>query len=338
LKNTLRNWHFNRPSKVTSKISRWLRNPIGAVIRFIEFSYFKVPLVSLLKSVDHFREVSHLNSDITNNVDCLILPGNQLHLENNLVLLHSGHILFVRLSYQSFLSGLHAREIRELQKSDSSPKFVNAIALPKQEFYYHFVVEYLPEILRLSLGRENSYIITLKDQPNYVKEYLQLLNIPVRFVSKPTVRLLDSVVPINLGGNRFDILSSTVNSLFKMQQLSTPKKILILRRGLPRDNNELNEALVAIFTTKGFCEFAMEDLPIASQIHLFRNAREIVAIHGGALSNLIYSEGGTRVLEIFSSPYRNFDFERISKSLDLSYTGLDSTMIGEIKEWAAASN
>ena len=103
----VRNWHFNRPSSFKSKFRRWYRNPIGAVIRLIEFGYFRVPLVSLLKSYDHLREVLHLNQDLQDGSNHLILRDNFIHLENNLILLKSGHILFVKLSYQSFLSGLH---------------------------------------------------------------------------------------------------------------------------------------------------------------------------------------------------------------------------------------
>ena len=75
---------------------------------------------------------------------------------------------------------------------------------------------------------------------------------------------------------------------------------------------------------------------MVSQIQLFRNAREVVAIHGGALTNLIYCTPGTRVLEVFSGSYRNFDFERISHLMKFEYTGLDSSMVEGIKEWSLA--
>jgi hypothetical protein len=331
----VRKWHFNRPSSFGSKFRRWSRNPIGAAIRFIEFSYFKVPLVSLLKSHDHLREVSHLNQDLEGFPNDLILRDNFMHLENNLILLKSGHVLFIKLSYQSFLSGLHAKEIRELQNDSISGNFLNAIPLPKQHYYYHFVVEYLPELLRLIASRNKSYVLSLDDQPKFVKEYLDLLGIPVRYVSHPKVQVKDSAVPIQLDGTDFDLILNSKHLDLSFPTSLSPNKILILRRGLARDDIQLNQTLLKIFQANGFTEVILDDMPIVSQIELFRNVHRVAAIHGGALTNLIYCRKGVEVLEIFNEIYRNFDYERISKLKELSYIGLGAEKIHEIQSWAS---
>jgi hypothetical protein len=333
----VRDWHFNRPSSIRSKFLRWSRNPIGAVIRLVEFSYFRVPLISLLKSYEHLREVAHLNLDLKGTRDSLILQENFIHLENNLILLKSGHVLFVKLSYQSFLSGLHAKEIRELQNGSISGSFSNAIPLPKQHYFYHFVVEFLPEILRLTALRKDSYILSLDEQPQYVKEYLDLFGLSVKYVSHPRVQVRDSAVPTCLDGVNFGLISNAKHLQFSSPTTSMPKKILILRRGLARDDIKLNQILLEIFHKHGFTEVMLDDMPIVSQIELFRNVDRVAAIHGGALTNLIYCKKGTDVLEIFSGIYRNFDYERISNLNSLSYIGINSEETREIELWASTS-
>ena len=330
----LRVWHFNRPQPLRIKFKRWSTNPVGALIRIIEFGYFRVPLVSLLKNVEHLYEVSHLNLDTRINGEDVCINDNLVHLKNNLVMLNSGHVLFVKMSYQSFLSGLHADEIRQLQRSRNVQVFSNAIPLSRQEYYFHFVAEYLPEILRIYSNNRTCYVLSHSDQPKFVIDYLKLLEIPVMYVAKPVVRLRSSFLSKEALGNEHNLLVKFTDELIKSSNASWPDKIIILRRGLARDDKGLNIELNKILSAYGFQEMVMEDLTIESQISLFRHAKRVVALHGGALTNLIYSEPGTDVLEIFSGIYRNYDYAKIAQKRNLQYLSVDSSEIELIKSWA----
>jgi capsular polysaccharide biosynthesis protein len=331
----VRSWHFNRPQPFKSKLKRWGSNPIGAVIRAIEFSYFRVPLVSLLKSVDHWNEVSHLNQGVYVDESDVYVENSLVHLDNNLILLDSGHILFMQMSYQSFLSGLHAKEIRKLQKVKKAKTYTNAIPLTKQFYYFHFVSEILPEILRIHVNTPGSYVLSPHNQPKFVVDFLELLKIPVVYSSESVVILRKSIMMKKASGENHDLLIKTTNDFVEVKKDSLPDCILLLRRGLARDDKELNLELVNILTRYGFEEVDMDEYSIESQVNLFRYAKRVVSLHGGALTNLIFCQPDTDVLEIFNGLYRNFDYEKISRQRGLQYDSLNSNEISRIEEWAS---
>lgn len=330
----VRDWHFNRPQPLTHKLKRWSSNPIGAIIRAIEFGYFKVPLVSLLKNVEHWHEVSHLNQDIFVNDNDIYIQNSVVHLENNLLRLNSGHILFVKMSYQSFMSGLHANEIKQLQRCKNVQIHSRTIPISKQDYYFHFVAEILPQILRIYSANKNLYVLSPANQPKYVVDFLALLEIPVVYSSETVVRLRDSIMARNATVDDHDILLAHLGSSAKATNDSWPDNIIILRRGLARDDQVLNVELISNLSEYGFHEVFMDDYSIESQIELFRRAKRVISLHGGALTNLIFCKPGTDVLEIFNGIYRNFDYEKIAQMRGLNYQSAESSEMIRIKEWA----
>lgn len=51
----------------------------------------------------------------------------------------------------------------------------------------------------------------------------------------------------------------------------------------------------------GYKPVYLEDLSFAEQISLFNNARYVIGLHGAGMTNIIWCESGSRVLEIFPS-------------------------------------
>ena len=79
---------------------------------------------------------------------------------------------------------------------------------------------------------------------------------------------------------------------------------LYLRRGKEKLRNLSNgDALDALATAKGFKVFQPADDNFAEQIAHSAAARSILAVHGAALTNLIFAEPGAEVTEIFSADF-----------------------------------
>jgi hypothetical protein len=72
-------------------------------------------------------------------------------------------------------------------------------------------------------------------------------------------------------------------------------------------------------TSQGFTTVALDGLTPAAQIKLFQSAESIIAPHGAGLSNLLFCQPGTRVLEL--SPAREFRpfFWMMGEKLGLPY-------------------
>ena len=65
--------------------------------------------------------------------------------------------------------------------------------------------------------------------------------------------------------------------------------------------------------------YAPEKLSQEKQIYLFKNASIILGAHGAALTNIIFSRPGTKIIEIIPADHPNKKCERISKILNLRY-------------------
>ena len=61
--------------------------------------------------------------------------------------------------------------------------------------------------------------------------------------------------------------------------------------------------LVEFTKAQGFVRYKMSDLTFLEQVALFHQAKMIVAAHGSCLTNLIFCEPNTQVLEIFQNQF-----------------------------------
>lgn len=78
-----------------------------------------------------------------------------------------------------------------------------------------------------------------------------------------------------------------------------PRRIYVSRQdaAMRRASNET--ALVELLHSHGFTVVTCSGLSVQEQAWLFHGAEAIVALHGAALTNLVFCRQGTRILEVF---------------------------------------
>lgn len=81
----------------------------------------------------------------------------------------------------------------------------------------------------------------------------------------------------------------------------TPARVFIARRGPRRLSNE--DEIEAVLRGYGFTRMYFEDLSVAAQWSIARNARIIVGIHGAAMSSVVFNDSGVKVIELFHPGY-----------------------------------
>ena len=69
----------------------------------------------------------------------------------------------------------------------------------------------------------------------------------------------------------------------------------------------------------GFRKVTMTGLRVADQAALFRNARVIITPHGSGLTNMVFSNPGTVVIELFQPAYTNSCYWAIADFLQIDY-------------------
>lgn len=82
---------------------------------------------------------------------------------------------------------------------------------------------------------------------------------------------------------------------------SSPKRLYI-ERGQARSRRIVNEPeVIQLLSTYGFTPMRMDGRSVAEQAKMFWNAEAVVGMHGAALTNLLFAQVGTKVVELF--PY-----------------------------------
>ena len=98
-------------------------------------------------------------------------------------------------------------------------------------------------------------------------------------------------------------------------------KKLYFKRGGDTDRKILNEdSIISILQPNGFDIVDPGSLSIHEQVELMQNARIVISAHGAALSNLVFAQEHTVVIELFSPDYFRTDcYYTLSSSLKLNY-------------------
>jgi capsular polysaccharide biosynthesis protein len=97
-----------------------------------------------------------------------------------------------------------------------------------------------------------------------------------------------------------------------------PDRVYVFRRGSSRGiiNDEEVETFLA---QRGWAAIDPETLPLAQQIRLFAGARAICGVHGAALTNIVWCNPRTTLIELIPDNYLNGCFESISSCLDMDH-------------------
>lgn len=321
-------WSNNRARAPLAKFHNWRGKPLGLFVRAAEIAFIGAPLQQIIRSNNDIDEIKHLlpHLNISGEERDFHISDAQVSTKNALVLLESGHIISRHLNSHSYLSGNLNDEVRALIKKKPLQLELDPIlVLPKQDYFYHFLIDYLPHIIRIHLEVPKITIIVNQDENNFVTEYLKIHNIRFMRTKAKTISGKLIIVP-----NYSSLNLNTVRSLLCYSDShenilpSAPEKIALLRFRGSRHDVEFEKKLKVQLIKNNFIIFDPDSLSILEQINLFSGAIEIVAIHGGALTNLIYCKEGTSVHEIFTHPYRTMFFMAISKEIGLKYSSSES--------------
>ncbi|MGI4748020.1 MAG: glycosyltransferase family 61 protein [Janthinobacterium lividum] len=97
------------------------------------------------------------------------------------------------------------------------------------------------------------------------------------------------------------------------------RRIYLDRRAAPTRRLINEEELVEVLVGQGIQPVRLEDLSLAKQVLLMRQAELIVAPHGAGLANLAFARPGTKVLELMPSAALNWCYRHLAAVCGLRY-------------------
>jgi hypothetical protein len=98
-----------------------------------------------------------------------------------------------------------------------------------------------------------------------------------------------------------------------------PLRLYLSRRQAPYRKLRNEAELIATLETHGFISVTLETLSLLDQAALLAAATAVVSIHGAGLTNLVFCDPGTRVLELFSPHYHPITYECLCQLQQLEY-------------------
>jgi len=182
--------------------------------------------------------------------------------------------------------------------------------------YFHWMIDVLPriELLRLSgvdFGKIDWFLVN-NCQHQFQRETLRALGIPESKILEsdryPHIQAKQLIVPSFPGYLGWPPLWA-VNFLRRVflagiVPLSSYPERIYISRNKARYRSVMNEDDVMQELGKvGFVRIFLESMPLQEQIALFFQAKVIVAPHGSGLTNTIFCQPGTKVIELMSPHY-----------------------------------
>ncbi|MEO6907027.1 MAG: glycosyltransferase family 61 protein [Abditibacteriaceae bacterium] len=197
--------------------------------------------------------------------------------------------------------------------------------------YFHWMFNLLPriELLRhggFDISNIDAFVVN-NSTLSFQKETLALLGISNLLDGKANPHIqADVLIVPSLPGVMGDIPKWVCNFLrreflkpWERSEVTHPKLIYIRRKNAKYRKLAKEDTLIGLVKDHGFEVFELESLKFQEQVSLFNSARVVVAPHGAGLTNLVFCNPGTKVIEMFSPKYVNGCYWALSNHVELDY-------------------
>jgi tetratricopeptide (TPR) repeat protein/capsular polysaccharide biosynthesis protein len=200
------------------------------------------------------------------------------------------------------------------------------------DLYFHWMFDILPRISllkrsNLDFAQIDRFLV--RDRLSFQQETLQTLGIPAEKILRDThishIQAENLMVPSYPGSVAWmpkwtcDFLRS---SFLTSEAVAEARSIdrLYISRQQTASRRLINEAAVVdLLTQFEFQPVTLETLSVTQQAAVLANAKVVVAPHGGGLTNLVFCQPGTKVIELFSPNYVYPCYWLVSNLVELEY-------------------
>ena len=195
--------------------------------------------------------------------------------------------------------------------------------------FYHFSLECMQKLYILKDCLPEATLVLPYKLSKFHKEWIEIVGVnDITYIYEDEVIETPLAITCNFPNrdlNHHDVILCEfrdwiMNKLDLKHNSSTAVNKIIIGRPQGSKRNLINiEELKNKITPLGYQYYELEDMSLIEQIKLFTSASHIVAVHGAALSHLMFCHPKTFVLDLIHENYNVYCFFKISKILDLSY-------------------
>jgi hypothetical protein len=211
--------------------------------------------------------------------------------------------------------------------------------------YFHWLLDGLTRLLVRETLPEPTHILLPFRAPRFVDETMDLLGLggqahrtkhsslqPERYYFCAPTAMTGVFNPLG-----FDWLRRKFSPYFGQRGSGSP--VFLTRRASTRIPENISE-IERMFSSAGFEVVDCGAIPVVEQIKKLSVAPAVAGLHGAAMTNLLWANPGSSVLEFFQPGYRNACYEQIAFQGQLNYTHHvleGQNPLRAIEEWLAIS-
>ena len=201
---------------------------------------------------------------------------------------------------------------------------------PFPQSYHHWILDLLPRLdLLQSAGTEFDQVL-VPPMRAFHRETLERAGVSLSAVvvhEKKSYRSLDRLVLPSFPGQYGQAtprVCDYVRELFSAEIAGRQetKRLYVGRGDASRRRLRNEDEVLAMLKPLGFEEVSMAGHTVAEQAELLASAEAVVGAHGGALTNLVFCQPGTKVVELFGARYTPGCYWAIAVTLGLRYLPL----------------
>jgi hypothetical protein len=253
-----------------------------------------------------------------------ILRNCSVDINSGLIRLQSGFVLDGALPHwqQLLYQGGFSHEYRELR----NPKVLitgTYLVVPNAKYFYHFVLEDLPNLSWVLEHYPECKVLLHSNSPKWQIDVLDDLQISYTLTSLRSAKVEKLIFVTSPRA----LIASDLNRIKALRKNSPTNSnntdIYIARGDKDRGDSHLESELMEYFASIGFTVLVPDKTSFSEQRKLFERAERVVSLHGGALTNLVWCNPGTKVLEVFNHPFRTYDYAKICAQSELEYYSLN---------------
>jgi capsular polysaccharide biosynthesis protein len=193
--------------------------------------------------------------------------------------------------------------------------------------FYHWILDTLPRLHLLDEAGIPYDRVVVAAATRYQRESLELLGIrPDRLISEPGLHLeADTLVVPSLpgvSGNPPDWACKFLRERFlgRLAREGRRTTRIFVSRARTATRRIINEdELLRALEPRGFKRVFLEERSLAEQVRTFNEADIVISPHGSGLTNLVFSEPGATLVEIFSPNYMNVMYWALANQLGVGY-------------------
>ena len=199
----------------------------------------------------------------------------------------------------------------------------------------HWITSHLPKLILLKERNELENIVL---PPKHLRTPVINSSLEMMGINPEEFRTFDESRPLQvkkltvLENDRFrpELLKSVRKAFCIGNPAPSHRRIYISREKAERRKLVNGDKVWSCLEKMGFEKIYMEDLSFSDQILLMQQASVVVAPHGAAITNVIFCQPGTHVVEIADLSFPNPNFYALSSAMGHHYWILDAEGIGDV--------